>query len=142
MKLVAAALAFVVACKGGEKPRATPHRKHDPHSQSEPDRIVVTHLSLDLSVDFATRTFTGTAKLSISKNDANASAASRRFFASRFSTLTTSSSVSCRACLPATSSLVIAVNAIRSVAVLSSSRALMAVVRSAWSRSFKPIRPP
>lgn len=75
MKLVAAALLVVAvlgACKGSEPPRATPHRKHDPHSQAEPDRIAVTHLSLELSVDFATRMLAGTAKLSLSRSDPKA----------------------------------------------------------------------
>ena len=72
MKLLAVTLACLVGCRGGDTPRAEPHRKHDPHSQSEPDRIVVTHLALELTVDFAARTLAGTARLSLHKSDLNA----------------------------------------------------------------------
>ena len=68
-----------------------------------------------------------------------ASADSRRFLASRPSTVSTSSSDSARASLPATSSFVIAVNAIRIVADVTSSRALMAVVRSDCNWSLRAL---
>ncbi len=49
--------ALVVGCS------AAPER--DPHSFSRPDEVVVRHLSLDLDVDFDTRTLSGTATLTI-----------------------------------------------------------------------------
>src|SRR4051794_1000285 len=61
---------------------------------------------------------------------ANASAASRRFFASLVNTPSTSSSLSSRACLPATSAARTAVMAMRRVEVTISSRAFIAVRRS------------
>jgi aminopeptidase N len=71
---LALALLFVVGCKGSETPRVEQHRKHDPHSQSEPDRISITHLALDLTVDFTARTLAGTARLYVEKSDRNAKA--------------------------------------------------------------------
>src|SRR5687767_2533070 len=54
----------------------------------------------------------------------------------------TSSSVSCLDCLPATSALVIAVSTIRNVDDRRSSRALIAVVRSARRRSLRSLMAP
>ena len=69
-------------------------------------------------------------------------AASRRRLASLDSTPRMSSSESSRASLPATSALVMEVSTIRSVEERSSSRALMAVVRSARRRSFRALMGP
>jgi aminopeptidase N len=60
----------VLACKGAEPPNTPPAR--DPHSASEPDRVAVTHVSLDLAVDFAKRTLSGTAKLDLVRHDRSA----------------------------------------------------------------------
>src|SRR5487761_2222110 len=68
-----------------------------------------------------------------------ASAASRLFLASRESTVITSASLSSRAVLPETSSLVIAVSTMRMVPDVISSRDRIASVRSCLSRSFNPI---
>src|SRR5258706_7614294 len=68
----------------------------------------------------------------------NASAASRRRLASRASTRSTSSSLRSRAALPATSSLATEVRTMRRVLVRTSSRAFIAAVRSARSRSLSP----
>src|SRR5262249_55830257 len=65
-----------------------------------------------------------------------ASAASRRRFASRVSTVMTSSSLSSRAEAPATCAFDTEVSAIRRVRTVASSRAFMAAVRSRRSRSF------
>src|SRR4051812_36223227 len=67
---------------------------------------------------------------------AKAVAASRRFFDSRVRTAMTSSSERAPASLPATSALRTAARVIRSVAVVSSSRAFIAVCRSSFRRSF------
>src|SRR5262245_19403083 len=68
---------------------------------------------------------------------ANASAASRRFFASLVRTASTSSSESSRACLPATSAVRTAAMAMRRVEVTSSSRDFIASRRSVSSRSLR-----
>ena len=52
-----------VACGSGEE--AEQPFERDPHSYSRPDEVVVTHLSLDLDVDFETRQLAGTATLTI-----------------------------------------------------------------------------
>ncbi|NVB84301.1 MAG: M1 family metallopeptidase [Kofleriaceae bacterium] len=44
----------------------------DPHSFSEPDRVAVKSLALDLAVDFATKTLTGTARLEVQRTDPKA----------------------------------------------------------------------
>ena len=75
--------------------------------------------------------------LSARPPSAKAVAASRRFLVSLVSTPMTSSSERVLAVLPATSALVTAASTIRSVEERSSSRAFMAVVRSARSRSLR-----
>ncbi|HEX4422106.1 MAG TPA: M1 family metallopeptidase [Kofleriaceae bacterium] len=44
----------------------------DPHSSARADRTVVTHLALDLAVDFATRRLTGTAAFTVARKVAGA----------------------------------------------------------------------
>src|ERR1700755_2129877 len=39
----------------------------DPHSHAQPTRTAVTHLGLDLKVDFATKVLTGTAQLTVAR---------------------------------------------------------------------------
>ncbi|MDX2086448.1 MAG: M1 family metallopeptidase [Kofleriaceae bacterium] len=50
-------------------PLAVPKPTLDPHSLARPDRVVVKHLSLDLSVDFATKVLSGAAKLQLVRKD-------------------------------------------------------------------------
>ena len=73
---------------------------------------------------------------------ANALAASRRFLASVERIPTMSSSESSRDCLPATSALATAVSTIRRVEERTSSRLLMAAVRSARRWSFSSLMRP
>ena len=70
---------------------------------------------------------------------ANSSAASRRFFASRESTVMISSSLSTRASFPATSSVVIAVSTMRIVPDTTLSLLRIASVRSAFNVSLSPM---
>ena len=73
MKRLALVVLALAACKGKEAPapvvgtpagsgsaapRPVPVR--DPHSDAHPDEARVTHLSLDLTVDFAKKTLAGT----------------------------------------------------------------------------------
>ena len=44
----------------------------DYHSQSNPEQVLVTHVSLDLTVDFESKTLSGTAELEYSKQDPSA----------------------------------------------------------------------
>jgi leukotriene-A4 hydrolase len=44
----------------------------DPHSRAQPTRTAVTHLGLDLRVDFATKVLTGTAELTVARKVAGA----------------------------------------------------------------------
>lgn len=59
------------ACTATEKPPAAdaklPALPHDVHSFAEPDKARVTHVSLDLTPDFATKRIRGIAKLAIEK---------------------------------------------------------------------------
>lgn len=63
-------LLFVVACGHPAKPASPPVR--DPHSFSEPANVAVTHLSLELTVDFTARVLHGTAKLKVARKDPSA----------------------------------------------------------------------
>ena len=61
----------LIACRGTERPRATPV-KLDPHSHAQPNRVAVRHLSLELTVDFARKTLAGKAVLSFVRHDSTA----------------------------------------------------------------------
>ena len=45
---------------------------HDPHSFAQPDRVAVTHLALDLTVDFAQRELHGVARYTVARTDPRA----------------------------------------------------------------------
>src|SRR3989337_561553 len=85
---------------------------------------------------------TSLAAISARPPSAKATAASRRLLASVDSTPMMSSSESSRCTLPATSALVMAVSTIRSVEARTSSRDLIAAVRSARRRSFRALMAP
>ncbi len=65
-------LVFVLlaACGHPARPSAPPAR--DPHSFAEPTKVAITHVSLDLTVDFTARVLHGTAKLTVARRDPNA----------------------------------------------------------------------
>jgi len=60
-------LALLVACGHPAKPVAPLAR--DPHSFAEPAKVAVTHISLDLTVDFDARVLVGSAKLTVARHD-------------------------------------------------------------------------
>ena len=71
--VVLVGLLSIVGCKGSERPAPQASRlKHDPHSQAQPERVSVKHLSLELAVDFATKTLIGTATLTLERRDRTA----------------------------------------------------------------------
>ncbi|MFW6205964.1 MAG: M1 family metallopeptidase [Gemmatimonadota bacterium] len=55
-----------VACDGAE-PEARPDLPPDPHSFAQPAEVRVTHVDLDLTADFDTRTLVGTAVLDLDR---------------------------------------------------------------------------
>lgn len=63
-----AALLLVGGCRKSG-PSGPPR---DPHSFSEPDRVAVKDLALDLTVDFADKTLSGTARLQLARTDRTA----------------------------------------------------------------------
>ncbi len=71
MRRLACVLVVLLGCKGSARPHAEPI-KHDPHSQAQPERVAVKHLSLSLDVDFTARTLTGTATLQLTRRDRSA----------------------------------------------------------------------
>ena len=88
MRAAAVALAVLVGCKGDKKPPpkvppppppsdaavAATQPGPDPASDANFDALRVKHLSLDLAVDFTTRTLAGTAKLMFDITDKTAAA--------------------------------------------------------------------
>src|SRR5689334_5971530 len=118
-----------------------------PSSRAPRDAMVaVTRSAISASLSWAGRYSVMTsaserslAALSARPASSKASAASRRFFASVLSTPTTSSSLSSRCSLPATSALVIADSTMRRVEERRLSRALMALVRSVRRRSLRSL---
>ncbi len=72
--LVAAVCAFgLVACNSNTKNNTELGMKYvnDPHSYANPNEAVVTHLNLNINVDFATQLITGSATWNITSNNAN-----------------------------------------------------------------------
>jgi len=65
-RLVAVA-ALVAGCAGRQATVARAPAIADPHSHARADRTVVTHLALDLAVDFATKQLAGTATLTVER---------------------------------------------------------------------------
>lgn len=63
-----AALA-AAACRTLDRPSAPPM---DPHSHARPDRVRVTHASLDLELDFAARQARGSVRLELERRDRSA----------------------------------------------------------------------
>src|SRR5262245_40384356 len=64
-------LLLATACQS--LPGSTPHEiVHDTHSFSHPNRVRVTHASLDLALDFQAREARGTVELSIERPDGTA----------------------------------------------------------------------
>jgi aminopeptidase N len=53
-------------------PAAAQEPFRDPHSFARPDQVAVTHLDLDLTVDFAAKRLSGVATLSVERRDAGA----------------------------------------------------------------------
>jgi aminopeptidase N len=64
--LVICAFALLPACSENDARPGTIQR--DVHSYAEPEKAAVTHVSLDLTPDFAARRLAGTAKLTIKRN--------------------------------------------------------------------------
>ncbi len=52
---------FLVACKQESKTQMSEDLLTDPHSFSEPSKVKINHLDLDIAVDFETKTISGTA---------------------------------------------------------------------------------
>ncbi|HSS02076.1 MAG TPA: M1 family metallopeptidase [Kofleriaceae bacterium] len=68
--LVVSIVATIVGAAGCAHPSASPSRPAvfaDPHSYARADRTAVSHLALDLSVDFAARQIAGTAELTVER---------------------------------------------------------------------------
>ena len=67
--------AFLAACTQNQEQAADdsklPPLPHDTHSYAQPEKARVTHVSLDLTPDFASKRISGTAKLAVQK-EANA----------------------------------------------------------------------
>ncbi|HSM13120.1 MAG TPA: aminopeptidase, partial [Thermoanaerobaculia bacterium] len=59
----------VAALLASPSPATTPP---DPHSDSRPDRVAVSHLDLDLAVDFGSRTLSGSATFRLERRDSEA----------------------------------------------------------------------
>ncbi len=66
---IAAALALLATATAGSGAGAGPATPEDPHSFSRPAEVAVRHLDLDLEVDFAERRLSGSATLTLERND-------------------------------------------------------------------------
>jgi len=62
----------LIACQG--RAPTAPVTGPDEHSYARPDQVTIEHLELDLALDFASRTLSGTATYTLHWNDANAQA--------------------------------------------------------------------
>ncbi len=62
-----------LSCQGpASAPPAPRPSVHDPHSFAEPERVRVTHVELDLDLDFAQRSASGTVELALERRDPSA----------------------------------------------------------------------
>ena len=68
--LCAPLVAWLVACSARDRD-APPPPSRDPHSFSRPDEVAVTHLALDVDVDFERRVIEGRATLSLDHRSAS-----------------------------------------------------------------------
>src|SRR5687767_13792406 len=65
---VAIAASAILGCGARQTPAPpSSHRAADPHSYARPDRTVVSHLALDVAVDFTARQIAGTAALTVER---------------------------------------------------------------------------
>jgi aminopeptidase N len=66
---------FILLFLSCQKPKETPTTSityiEEPHSYAQPNQAVITHLDLDIKVDFETEIISGTASYSITNNDAS-----------------------------------------------------------------------
>src|SRR5690606_12673040 len=83
LPLLLSVLCLLPACKGdapGPDPAAVPAARpasmveRDEHSRSEPDKVAIEHLALDLALDFEARTLSGTATYRLQWKDPGATA--------------------------------------------------------------------
>ncbi|MEO8589087.1 MAG: M1 family metallopeptidase [Flavobacteriales bacterium] len=69
--IVLTPVALLLAGCTGEGPTATERYAMDPHSHARPEEAVITHLDLDISVDFESRTVSGVATYDIKAEGAD-----------------------------------------------------------------------
>ncbi|TDJ67750.1 MAG: M1 family peptidase [Planctomycetota bacterium] len=69
--LLLAPLLIGAACRSAPQSNA-PSTRMDPHSYAEPDRVRVTHLDLELTLDFESQTAAGQAALALDRRDPDA----------------------------------------------------------------------
>jgi len=63
----------LISCQGEQTPAQTvPETGPDEHSWARPDQVSITHLDLDIALDFHARTITGTATYTLDWKDQNA----------------------------------------------------------------------
>ncbi|MDN3665877.1 M1 family metallopeptidase [Algibacter miyuki] len=69
--LFASLVLLFASCQNTPKTAVINHYIEEPHSFSQPNKAVVTHLDLDIKVDFETEIITGTASYLITNNNAS-----------------------------------------------------------------------
>ena len=69
--LVVATLIFMISCTDSKKGSERLKYVEEPHSYAQPNEAVITHLNLDIDVNFETEVISGSASYAIDNNDAS-----------------------------------------------------------------------
>tara|TARA_B110000902_G_C14289623_1_gene580317 strand:+ start:2195 stop:4051 length:1857 start_codon:yes stop_codon:yes gene_type:complete len=69
--IVVATLIFMISCTESKKGTETLKYVEEPHSYAQPNEAVITHLNLDIDVNFGTEVISGSASYAIDNNNAS-----------------------------------------------------------------------
>jgi leukotriene-A4 hydrolase len=69
--IVVATLIFMISCTESKKGTETLKYVEEPHSYAQPNEAVITHLNLDIDVNFETEVISGSASYAIDNNNAS-----------------------------------------------------------------------
>ena len=69
--IVVATLIFMISCTESKKVTETLKYVEEPHSYAQPNEAVITHLNLDIDVNFGTEVISGSASYAIDNNNAS-----------------------------------------------------------------------
>ena len=69
--IVVVTLIFMISCTESKKGTETLKYVEEPHSYAQPNEAVITHLNLNIDVNFGTEVISGSASYAIDNNNAS-----------------------------------------------------------------------